>query len=105
MPEDTNFSSIERTRMPQQRSNYINEIEAAKTQTSLVVPPEFSPKLSPKHAFSLTPGDLKPDDLTPIPPSLTMYVPAVRSAKKRSANQMQVLRTRCRQIGVSIFFN
>jgi Mrp family chromosome partitioning ATPase len=93
MSEHREFSSLEKTSRLKQGSKDIEETESERTQTAIVVPQELSPKKR-----------LVPNDSTAVPPPLTMYVPAVRSAK-RPMDQMQVLRARCRQLGVSLFFH
>jgi Mrp family chromosome partitioning ATPase len=93
MSEDTNFSSMEKTGKLTPRSRNRDEIVSERTQAAIVVPQELSPNKR-----------LTANDSTPVPPPLTMYIPAVGSAK-RPADQLQVLRTRCRQLGISLFFH
>src|SRR5437762_4190301 len=92
MLENTQISPLDKTGTLNERSKRIEEIESTKTQTSLVVTQE----------------SVEEKSFTPLPPALnapdhSMYLAAIPSTK-RQLDAKDVLRARCRQLGVSVFF-
>jgi Mrp family chromosome partitioning ATPase len=95
MSEHTGLSSSERTRNLAEEAKYREEsVQAERTQTLSPVPEIVQQSVTPANKT--------------LPPALNVpehavYVPSVPSGG-RGENERQVLRTRCRQLGVSLFF-